>query len=70
MEVNIMSEEVKKPSLSEMLSSIAQLIMQGTYPATHARLIVEAISVLEKLAESEAKDEEPALAIVEEPVSE
>lgn len=70
-----MSEEIKKPSLSEILNGIAQLIIQGIYPGTHAKLIVEAISVLEKLAESEAKSEEtkteePALALVEEQVSE
>ncbi len=68
-----MSEEVKseeKKNLSEILDGIAQLILIGLYPASHAKLVVEAVTVLEALSKAELEKEEPKLELVEEPLSE
>jgi hypothetical protein len=51
--------------LSQVLDGIAQLLLIGLYPASHAKLIVEACTVLEALSKSEAEREEAA-SVVEE----
>ena len=52
--------------LSQVLDGIAQLLLIGLYPASHAKLIVEACTVLEALASAEKKREEEAASVVEE----
>ena len=52
--------------LSQVLDGIAQLLLIGIYPASHAKLIVEACTVLEALASAEKKREEEAAPVVEE----
>ena len=51
--------------LSQVLDGIAQLLLIGLYPASHAKLIVEACTVLEALSKSEA-EREAAAQVVEE----
>jgi predicted urease superfamily metal-dependent hydrolase len=51
--------------LSQVLDGIAQLLLIGIYPASHAKLIVEACTVLEALSKSEA-EREAAAPVVEE----
>lgn len=52
------NQEIKaRAKLSEVLSGIAQLILQGTFPATHAQILVESIGVLETLAQVERQRE-------------
>lgn len=60
--------------LSQILDGIAQLILIGLYPASHAKLVVEAVTVLETLSKAEAEREalreevlaeEPKLEVVE-----
>ena len=57
-----MSEDKKQ--LSQILDGVAQLILLGLYPASHAKLVVEAVTVLETLSKAEAVRE---AAVVEEP---
>jgi len=49
--------EAPKAKLSTMLRSISQLLMSGSFPGTHAQIIVQSIGVLEVLATSEEKKE-------------
>lgn len=56
-----MAEDKK---LSQILDGVAQLILIGLYPATHAKLVVEACTVLETLSKIEAK-REAAVEVVE-----
>ena len=51
--------------LSQVLEGISSLLLGGWYPANHAKLIVEACTVLEALAKSE-KEREAAAPVVEE----
>jgi len=53
-------------SLSQVLEGISSLLLGGWYPANHAKLIVEACTVLEALASAEKKREEEAAPVVEE----
>jgi hypothetical protein len=46
--------------LSQVLEGISSLLLGGWYPANHAKLIVEACTVLEALANAEKKREEEA----------
>jgi len=52
--------------LSQVLEGISSLLLGGWYPANHAKLIVEACTVLEALANAEKKREEEAAPVVEE----
>ena len=62
-----MAEDKK---LSQILDGVAQLILIGLYPASHAKLVVEAVTVLETLskieADREAASEETKLEVVDE----
>ena len=58
-----MSEDKKQ--LSQILDGVAHLILLGLYPASHAKLVVEAVTVLETLSKAEAVRE--AAVIAEEP---
>ena len=51
--------------LSQVLDGIAQLLLIGLYPASHAKLIVEACTVLEALSKSEAEREASAPVVEE-----
>lgn len=45
---------------SDLFMSIAQLIMQGMFPATHAKLVAQAVDTLEFFANIErAKENDP-----------
>lgn len=66
-----------KPKLSTLLFSISNLLMEGSYPGSHASLIVQAVGVLNVLAEAEEKKEleaeeaeKPKLEVAEEVVQE
>ena len=53
--------EMKKPeekkSLSALLHGIAQVLLAGMYPGTHAKIVIESVDVLDKLASIEAARE-------------
>ena len=54
-----MSDEQKTKTMAEVFRGIAQLIMQGTYPGTFAKLIYESVGILETMAiEDDKKREE------------
>ena len=62
-----------KPKLSTLLRSISNLLMSGTFPGTHASILVQGVGVLEVLASAEEKKEleaeeaeKPKLEVVEE----
>lgn len=56
-----MSEENKTKTMAEVFRGIAQLIMQGQYPGTFAKLIFESVGILETMAiEDDKKREEAA----------
>ena len=57
-----MAEDKK---LSQILDGVAQLILIGLYPANHAKLVVEACTVLETLSKIEAEREAAAVEVVE-----
>jgi len=66
-------QEAPKAKLSALLRSISQLLMHGSFPGTHAQIIVQSIGVLELLASSEEKKEleaEPKLEVVPDQVEE
>ena len=54
--VELKKPEEKKP-LSALLHGIAQVLLAGTYPGTHAKIVIESVDVLDKLASIEAARE-------------
>lgn len=59
-------ETSAKPKLSVMLKGIAQLLMAGSFPGTHAQLVVQSIGLIEVLATAEEAKEEVKLEVVKE----
>ena len=57
---------VEDKKLSQILDGVAQLILIGLYPASHAKLVVEAVTVLETLSKIEAEREAAAVEVVDE----
>lgn len=58
--------EKVKIQLSKVLEGIIQLIFAGSFPGTHAAMLFEAVSILQKLADAEkAKEAETESAHVE-----
>lgn len=46
-----------KPKLSVTLRGVAQLLLAGSFPGTHAQLVVQSIGLMEVLASSQEVDE-------------
>lgn len=55
--VEMKKPETEKKALSALLHGIAQVLLAGTYPGTHAKIVIESVDILDKLSSIEAARE-------------